>query len=97
MLALVDAAHAVITDSGGLQEETTVLGVPCFTVRETTERPVTVLEGTNVMVRDPSALPDLVRAARRPDQPRVPEGWDGRAGGRIVDALLGQAGRSQLR
>ena len=88
MLALVDGAHAVITDSGGIQEETTVLGVPCFTVRETTERPVTVLEGTNVMAWDPATLPGLVRAARRVAHPRIPEGWDGRAGERIVEALL---------
>ena len=60
----MDAAHAVITDSGGLQEETTVLGVPCFTVRETTERPVTVLEGTNVMAWDP-----CVAAGPRPGCP----------------------------
>ncbi len=87
MLALVDAAHAVITDSGGLQEETTVLGVPCFTVRETTERPITVSEGTNRMVWDPALLPDLVRAAERRQEPWIPEGWDGRAGERILDAL----------
>jgi UDP-N-acetylglucosamine 2-epimerase (non-hydrolysing) len=89
MLALVDAAHAVITDSGGLQEETTVLGVPCFTVRTTTERPVTVREGTNVMVRAPSELPAGVRAARRRANPPHPEGWDGSAGERVVDGLEG--------
>lgn len=87
MLALVDAAHAVVTDSGGLQEETTALGVPCFTVRDTTERPVTVREGTNHIVRDPGELPTMVGdAARLPDPPR-PEGWDGHAGERVVDAL----------
>jgi UDP-N-acetylglucosamine 2-epimerase (non-hydrolysing) len=88
MLALVDAAHAVITDSGGLQEETTVLGIPCFTVRETTERPITVSEGTNVMAWDPMTLPDLVRGAHRVTQPHIPEGWDGHAAQRIVDALV---------
>jgi UDP-N-acetylglucosamine 2-epimerase (non-hydrolysing) len=87
MLAMVDAAHAVITDSGGLQEETTVLGVPCFTVRETTERPVTVTEGTNRIVRDPLQLRGLVRVARRSSRP-APEGWDGRAGERVVGALM---------
>ena len=88
MLAMVDAAHAVITDSGGLQEETTALGVPCFTMREVTERPVTVREGTNCVVRNPAELPGLVRrATRRPDGPR-PEGWDGQAGGRVVEALV---------
>jgi UDP-N-acetylglucosamine 2-epimerase (non-hydrolysing) len=91
MLALVDASHAVITDSGGLQEETTVLGIPCFTVRETTERPVTVSEGTNVMAWDPTTLPELVRGARRVAEPRIPEGWDGHAGERIVEAMLARA------
>jgi UDP-N-acetylglucosamine 2-epimerase (non-hydrolysing) len=94
MLALVDAAHAVITDSGGLQEETTVLGVPCFTVRETTERPITVLEGTNTMVWDPASLPDLVRAAERTRTPRIPEGWDGRAGERVLDAVVAASERT---
>jgi UDP-N-acetylglucosamine 2-epimerase (non-hydrolysing) len=88
MLAIVDVAHAVITDSGGVQEETTVLGVPCFTVRETTERPITITEGTNMLVHDPAALSTLVRQARRPAEPRVPEGWDGCAGERIVEALV---------
>ena len=88
MLALVDAAHAVVTDSGGLQEETTALGVPCFKVRDTTERPVTVREGTNRVVHDPSKLPALVKGAeRRPGLTR-PEGWDGRAGERVVEALV---------
>jgi UDP-N-acetylglucosamine 2-epimerase (non-hydrolysing) len=96
MLALVDAAHAVITDSGGLQEETTVLGVPCLTVRETTERPVTVSEGTNRMVRDPAELPALVRAAKR-SPGRSPEGWDGRAGERVVAALIAHRRETRAR
>lgn len=91
MLALVDAAHAVITDSGGLQEETTVLGVPCFTVRDTTERPITIAEGTNTMVMDPGRLPELVRRACRVAHPKAPEGWDGRAAERIVEALVARA------
>jgi UDP-N-acetylglucosamine 2-epimerase (non-hydrolysing) len=91
MVALTDAAHAVITDSGGVQEETTALGVPCFTVRETTERPVTVTSGTNRLVQDPATLPGLVRGATRPSVLPVIEGWDGRAGERVVDALLAGA------
>jgi len=87
MLALVDRARAVITDSGGLQEETTVLGVPCFTLRDTTERPVTVSMGTNRLVSDPAELVKLVGQARRVSNPKVPEGWDGRAAERIVSAL----------
>jgi UDP-N-acetylglucosamine 2-epimerase (non-hydrolysing) len=87
MVDLVRGAHAVITDSGGLQEETTALGVPCFTVRDNTERPVTITEGTNQLVRDPSTIPSLVARAQRPTTPRRPEGWDGKAGERIVEAL----------
>jgi UDP-N-acetylglucosamine 2-epimerase (non-hydrolysing) len=87
MLGWVAGAHAVVTDSGGLQEETTALGVPCFTVRENTERPVTITEGTNQLVRDLGTLPALVEAARRPAEPRRPEGWDGHAGERVVEAL----------
>ena len=87
MLGYVARAHAVVTDSGGLQEETTALGVPCFTVRDNTERPVTITEGTNRLVLDPSELPQLVSRAVRPAAPRRPEGWDGRAGERVVAAL----------
>ena len=87
MVDVVRTAHAVITDSGGLQEETTALGVPCFTVRDNTERPVTITEGTNQLVRDPSTLPSLVGDARRSATPRRPEGWDGHAGERIIEAL----------
>ena len=87
MVNLMERAHAAVTDSGGVQEETTALGVPCFTVRENTERPVTITEGTNVLVKDLAALPGQVRAARRPKEPRRPEGWDGRAGERVIAAL----------
>jgi UDP-N-acetylglucosamine 2-epimerase (non-hydrolysing) len=88
MLAWLETAHVVVTDSGGVQEETTALGVPCLTVRDTTERPITIHQGTNQLCPDPAALPALVRAAARPRTPRVPEGWDGHAGERIVDALV---------
>lgn len=88
MLDLVAHAHAVVTDSGGLQEETTALGVPCLTVRENTERPITILEGTNRLVLDPKQLPELVGACRRSGQARRPNGWDGKAGERIAQALL---------
>jgi UDP-N-acetylglucosamine 2-epimerase (non-hydrolysing) len=93
MLALQDRAAAVITDSGGIQEETTVLAVPCVTVRETTERPVTISEGTNRLAPWPLAEATLVATVRRaiadrpPTDRRVPAGWDGRASERIVDAL----------
>lgn len=86
-------ARIVLTDSGGVQEETTVLGVPCLTLRENTERPITVTEGTNRVVgRDPAAI---VAAARRVlehgVEPRRPSLWDGKASERIADVLLGPA------
>jgi UDP-N-acetylglucosamine 2-epimerase (non-hydrolysing) len=88
MLDLVQGAYAVVTDSGGLQEETTALGVACFTLRPNTERPITVTEGTNTLVPNPTELAAHVSAlsnGRR--QGRIPDGWDGRAAERIVDAL----------
>jgi UDP-N-acetylglucosamine 2-epimerase (non-hydrolysing) len=88
MVDLINGAHAVITDSGGLQEETTALGVPCLTVRENTERPITITEGTNRLVPDPDDLARLVEEATRPASPRRPEGWDGCAGERIARALI---------
>ena len=90
-LHLWRGAALVLTDSGGIQEETTALGVPCFTLRDTTERPVTVDEGTNVLV---GASAEKLRAAYAAFRGgavkcgRVPELWDGRAAGRIVDALI---------
>ncbi len=87
---LVQHAKAVITDSGGITEETTVLGVPCLTLRDTTERPETVSIGTNALIgTDPAKLaPALERLfAGEWQQGGIPELWDGRAGERIVDAL----------
>ena len=90
-LSLTSAARLVLTDSGGLQEETTALGVPCLTLRENTERPVTVTEGTNEVVGgDPGRI---VAAARRAlggegKRGRVPALWDGRAGERAADAIV---------
>lgn len=87
MLDLVEHAFAVVTDSGGLQEETTALGIPCLTVRPNTERPITITEGTNRLVPDPEDLVALLRQVVRPATPPRPEGWDGRAGERIIAAL----------
>ncbi len=89
-LALMKGARLTLTDSGGIQEETTALGVPCVTARTTTERPSTVLEGTNVLVqpeRGPilAAVEDVLDG--RIKQGRVPELWDGHAAERIVDVL----------
>ena len=64
MLDLIAGARLVITDSGGLQEETTALGIPCLTVRENTERPVTVTEGTNRLAPSPEDFEQLAREAR---------------------------------
>lgn len=90
-LALEADARLVLTDSGGVQEETTVLGVPCLTLREETERPVTVTEGTNEVVgTDPARIVAAARAALgRPRAPRRPEGWDGRAAERVAAVLCG--------
>jgi UDP-N-acetylglucosamine 2-epimerase (non-hydrolysing) len=90
MLGLMAGARLVLTDSGGLQEETTALGVPCLTMRENTERPITVEQGTNTMVgRDPAAISGAVSEilAGRGKQGRVPELWDGRAAERIAADL----------
>ena len=83
-------AAVVLTDSGGLQEETTALGVPCITIRENTERPVTVDEGTNVLVgTDPARVVSEVRKvlAGEGKQGRRPDLWDGHAADRIVQLL----------
>ena len=84
-------ATVVLTDSGGLQEETTALGVPCITIRENTERPVTVEEGSNVLAgTDPARIVDEVRKVLRGEgkQGRRPHLWDGKAAERIVDVLV---------
>ena len=91
MLALTADARVAITDSGGVQEETTALGVPCLTLRDNTERPITITEGTNRLVRDPGDLLALARASRRNGMEKRPDGWDGRAGERVAKALLERA------
>jgi UDP-N-acetylglucosamine 2-epimerase (non-hydrolysing) len=91
LIALASSAPVVVTDSGGLQEETTVLGTPCLTLRDNTERPITVEQGTNRLVRDLTELERLVDAAVRPIAPPVIEGWDGRAGERVAHAILARS------
>jgi UDP-N-acetylglucosamine 2-epimerase (non-hydrolysing) len=90
MLGLMHDAALVLTDSGGLQEETTALGIPCLTLRENTERPVTIEQGTNTLVgTDPARIlehADRV-AASRGARAAAPEGWDGHAAERIVSDL----------
>jgi UDP-N-acetylglucosamine 2-epimerase (non-hydrolysing) len=88
-LGLVRGATAVVTDSGGVQEETTVLGVPCLTLRPNTERPVTITHGTNRLVTRED-LPCVVKdvLAHPLGEHRVPPLWDGKAGPRIADVLV---------
>ncbi len=89
-LCLMDQARFLVTDSGGIQEETTALGVPCLTLRPNTERPITITEGTNRLLGDD---PAAILPASKPliegtfPEPRCPKLWDGRAGIRIAEVL----------
>lgn len=89
MLGLIREARLVLTDSGGLQEETTALGVPCLTLRDTTERPITLEEGTNQLVgNDPARIQaGFERAMGGARRGRIPALWDGKAAERIVTIL----------
>jgi len=92
MLGLMRDAKLVLTDSGGIQEETTALGVPCLTLRENTERPITIAEGTNTLVGpDPAAILAAFGEvmANGGKTGRIPEYWDGRAAMRIAHTLKG--------
>jgi UDP-N-acetylglucosamine 2-epimerase (non-hydrolysing) len=87
-LSLEAEAAAVITDSGGVQEETTVLGVPCFTLRDNTERPVTVTHGTNTLLGlDPARLAEIPERLKTHRPALTPPLWDGLAGGRAADEV----------
>ncbi|MCA9754211.1 MAG: UDP-N-acetylglucosamine 2-epimerase (non-hydrolyzing) [Candidatus Eisenbacteria bacterium] len=90
-LSLMVTARLVLTDSGGVQEETTALGVPCFTLRPSTERPVTVTSGTNLLVSDrieeQTEAIDAFLSGRLELSAKIPELWDGAAGPRIVRVL----------
>lgn len=95
-LCLLSKAKLVLTDSGGIQEETTALGVPCLTLRENTERPITISQGTNLLVgTDPGKIVAAARdiLAGRGKAGRVPPLWDGHAATRIVDVLLKEVPR----
>ena len=88
-LRLTASARLVLTDSGGVQEETTILGVRCLTLRDNTERPVTIDEGTNILAgtRRDTIWPAFERAMAEPVPARQPALWDGRAAARIADEL----------
>jgi UDP-N-acetylglucosamine 2-epimerase (non-hydrolysing) len=96
-LGLLRHSRVVVTDSGGIQEEATYLGVPCLTMRENTERPITVEVGTNVLVGFDRGLllrsvDDVLAGRFKPG--RVPELWDGRTAGRIVETIRSELGRA---
>ncbi len=92
-LSLTASARLVLTDSGGLQEETTVIGVPCLTLRERTERPITVEEGTNEVVgTDPGRIAAAAaRALDAPPRGRCPALWDGHAAERVAEILVAKS------
>jgi UDP-N-acetylglucosamine 2-epimerase (non-hydrolysing) len=93
-LGLVRGADAVVTDSGGVQEETTILGVPCMTLRPNTERPITITHGTNRLVTReslPQVMEECLAAGRAKTWP-IPPLWDGHAGERIASVLADQVG-----
>ncbi len=95
-LSLEADAKAVLTDSGGVQEETTFLGVPCFTLRDNTERPVTIRAGTNTLLGlDPAAISQILPGLENPRTiTEPPPGWDGKAAERVCDVLMGSAARA---
>jgi UDP-N-acetylglucosamine 2-epimerase (non-hydrolysing) len=97
-MGLVRGARAVITDSGGVQEETTVLGVPCLTLRPNTERPVTITHGSNRLATPVTLLPLLDQAlAGEFDVTRRPPLWDGHAGERIAEVIVDWLGDRERR
>ena len=90
-MSLVLGAKLVVTDSGGIQEETTYLGIPCCTLRDNTERPITISEGTNRLVTLATLGAAVDEATGRTYQPRRPEYWDGQTAGRCVADLIARS------
>jgi UDP-N-acetylglucosamine 2-epimerase (non-hydrolysing) len=98
-IALEAQAALVLTDSGGIQEETTALGIPCLTLRDNTERPITLTEGTNHLVgRDPERIvKTALSVLAAPPSPRAPALWDGKAGQRIAEVIMSGGGPADRR
>jgi UDP-N-acetylglucosamine 2-epimerase (non-hydrolysing) len=97
-LCLEAEAAAVVTDSGGVQEETTALGVPCFTLRDNTERPVTITHGTNTLLGlDPASLLEVPERLSHPRRSGMPPLWDGRSGRRAAIEIEEELGLQPTR
>jgi UDP-N-acetylglucosamine 2-epimerase (non-hydrolysing) len=90
-LSLESGAGAVVSDSGGIQEETSALGIPCYTFRRSTERPITLTHGTNVLIGDDPRAISIIRPSQQPPVPSAIPGWDGHAGLRVADVLASSA------
>jgi len=88
-LRLMSDSSVLLTDSGGIQEETTALGIPCLTLRDNTERPVTIEEGTNILAgtRKDTILAAWAEMKRAPKEGRIPKYWDGNAAARCLEVL----------
>jgi UDP-N-acetylglucosamine 2-epimerase (non-hydrolysing) len=96
-LGLEIGAGAIVTDSGGVQEEASALGVPCFTLRSNTERPVTLVQGTNTLLGEDPAPIARLRPRELERTPAAIEGWDGRAGKRLADVLVSSLDSERLK
>jgi len=94
----MNKARVVFTDSGGAQEETTILGIPCITLRENTERPITVTKGTNTVVgNDPERIMKAFESviSRKKLKLKVPDLWDGKTAQRIIKILTSRSKQSR--